>query len=283
MANQPGAAAASDQPPLQDFYHRQFGAFAEDVYRAVRQDIYGEDVGQSNWQTEAEAARVLAWLDLAPTARVLDVGCGPGGPALRLARLAGCHVVGIDLQAEGITTARTMAAQAGLTARATFKQHDASMPLPFPDASFDAVVCIDAINHLPDRPVVLREWWRVLKPGGRLVFTDPIIVTGPLSNQEIATRAAIAFFLFVPPEYDDHVLAEAGFLEVCREETTANVARIADRWHDARARREAALRVIEGDERYDAFQVFIALCARLAREGRLSRFAYLARKPVSTS
>jgi ubiquinone/menaquinone biosynthesis C-methylase UbiE len=280
--NQPGEVPASDQPSLRDFYHRQYGAFAEDVYRAVRQDIYGEEFGQSNWQTVEEYAQFLAWMDLDPTAQVLDVACGSGGPALRLARLAGCHVVGIDFQTEGIATARAAAAQAGLTAQATFEQHDATRPLPFPDASFDAVVCIDAINHLPDRPAVLREWWRVLKPGGRLVFTDPIVVTGPLTDEEIATRAAVYFFLFVPPEYDDRVLADAGFMVASREDTTANVARIADRWHGARTAREAALRAIEGDERYDAIQAFFTLCAHVAREGRLSRFAYLARKPVST-
>lgn len=283
MEHQPGKAAESSQPSLQDFYHQHFGAFAEDVYTAVREATFGEEFGQSNWQTVEEYAQFLAWLDLDATARVLDVGCGPGGPALRLARLTGCQVVGIDIQAEGITTARAAAARAGLTAQATFEQHDATQPLPFPDASFDAVVCIDAINHLPDRPAVLREWWRVLKPGGRLVFTDPIVVTGPLTDEEIAIRAAVSFFLFVPPEYDDRVLAEAGFLLASREDTTVNVASIANCWHEARAKRELALRAIEGDERYNAIQEFFTLCARVAREGRLSRFAYLARKPMSTA
>jgi ubiquinone/menaquinone biosynthesis C-methylase UbiE len=280
---QPGEEPASDQPSLRDFYHQQYGAFAEDVYRTVRQDIFGEDFGQSNWQTVEEYGQVLTWLDVDPTARVLDVACGSGGSALRLARLTGCQVVGIDLQAAGIATARAAAAQAGLSAQATFEQHDATQPLPFPDAAFDAVVCIDAINHLPDRPAVLREWWRVLKPGGRLVFTDPIVVTGPLTNDEIATRAAVYFFLFVPPDYDDRVLAEAGFLVDRCEDTTESVARLGDRYQAARARQEAALRAIEGDERYDGIQAFFTLCARVAREGRLSRFAYLAHKPVSTA
>jgi hypothetical protein len=123
----------------------------------------------------------------------------------------------------------------------------------------------------------------VLKPGGRLVFTDPIVVTGPLSNEEIATRATIDFFLFVPSDYDDRVLADAGFEVAIREDRTEAVTWVAGRWHDARAQRETALREIERDERYDAVQAFLAMCARLAREGRLSRFAFLARKPMSTA
>jgi SAM-dependent methyltransferase len=282
--DQPREAKGPSQATSRDYYHQHYGAFAEDVYAAVRHDVFrGDDFGQNSWHTAAELDRFLAWLDLDPGARVLDVACGSGGPTLRLAQLAGCHVVGIDIEAEGVAAARAEAQRAGLSGHATFESHDASRPLPFPDAAFDAVLCIDAINHLPDRPAALREWWRVLKPGGRLVFTDPIVVTGPLANEEIATRSAISFFLFVPPDYDDRVLADAGFEVAVREDRTENVALVAGRWVDVRAEREAALREIEGDERYDALQAFYAMCARLAREGRLSRVAYLARKPVSTS
>ena len=49
--------------------------------------------------------------------------------------------------------------------------------LPFDDATFDVVTCIDAINHFPDRLAVLREWHRVLKSGSRLLFTDSVTVT----------------------------------------------------------------------------------------------------------
>ena len=99
-----------------------------------------------------------------------------------------------------------------------------------PAASFDAVICIDAINHLPDRPLTLAEWARVLKPGGRVLFTDPITVTGPLTNGEIAIRSSIAFFLFVPSGYDEQVLHDAGFELVVVEDRTDNTATVARRW-----------------------------------------------------
>ncbi len=76
---------------------------------------------------------------------------------------------------------------------------DASDALPFADAQFDALVCIDAINHLPGRLSVLREWRRVVKEDGLILFTDPITVTGLLSNEEIAIRSSIGYFLFTPP------------------------------------------------------------------------------------
>ena len=275
--------AISADARIRDHYGQQYDSFADEVYGAIRGEACGEDFGQNSWHTAAEHDRLRAWLELDASSRLLDVACGGGGPTLRMARLSGCCVVGIDIQAEGIVAARAAAERAGLAERTTFAQHDASQPLPFPDAAFDAVLCIDAINHLPDRAAALAEWRRVLKPGGRLVFTDPIIVTGPLSNEEVAIRAAIAFFLFVPLGYDERLLAEAGFVVEIAEDRTDDIALVAGRWHDARARREAILREIEGDERYAKQQTFFAMCARLAREGRLSRFAYLARKPVGAA
>ena len=273
------AASAVDPTTLRDHYRQQYGAFTEDIFAAVRRDALGEDFGQNSWHTADEQERFLGWLNLDPSAQVLDVACGTGGPARRLARRTGCRVVGIDVQAEGIAAATEAAEREGLAERMQFERHDANQPLPLPTADFDAVVCIDAINHLTDRPKVLREWMRVLKPGGRLLFTDPIVVTGPLSNEEIAMRSAIAYFVFVPPGYNERVLVGAGLEVIVAEDRTDDIAQVTERWHAARAARAAALRAAEGDARYEAQQAFFATCARLSGERRLSRYAFLARKP----
>lgn len=284
MTDRPGVAAASAPATLRDAYQQtyrqQYGASAEDVFAAVRRDAFGEDFEQNSWHTAEEQERFLGWFGLDPAARVLDVACGSGGPALRLARRTGCSVVGVDVEADGIAAASVAATREGLANRTRFACHDANQPLPFPADAFDAVVCIDAINHLADRPAVVRDWARVLTPGGRLLFTDPVVVTGPLSNEEIAVRSAVGFFLFVPPGYDERVLADAGLEVVATEDRTETAARVVERWHAARAAREAALRAAEGEARYEAQQAFFAVTARLFGEWRLSRFAYLARKPT---
>jgi SAM-dependent methyltransferase len=165
-----------------------------------------------------------------------------------------------------------------LAERVRFEHLDAGQPLPFPDGSFAAVLCIDAINHLPDRPAALAEWARLLRPGGRLLFTDPIVVTGPLTNAEIGIRSSIAFFLFVPPGYDERVIAKAGLALVLSEDRTDNTAAVAGRWHTARAARAEVVRRIEGEETYEGQQRFFAVCAQVARERRLSRFVFVAAK-----
>jgi SAM-dependent methyltransferase len=275
-ASGPGSTHGASTDKVVDHYGAQYGHFADDTYAVVRREAFGEDIGQNGWTTAEEQDQFVAWLGVGPGARVLDVACGAGGPARRLAQRTGCGVLGIDIHEQGIARARDLAAQEGLADRVAFEHIDANRPLPLPDASFDAVVCIDAVNHLPDRPRALAEWARVLKPGGRVLFTDPITVTGPLSNGEIAIRSSIAFFLFVPPGYDEQVLRDAGFELMVVEDRTENTATVADRWHAARAARADVLRRIEGDETYDGQQTFFEVCARLARERRLSRFVYLA-------
>ena len=137
---------------------------------------------------------------------------------------------------------------------------------------------IDAINHLPDRALVLGEWYRVLKPGGRLVFTDPITVTGPLTSDENAIRASIGFFLFTPLGSDEVMLRQTGFAVKRIEDRTENVCRVARRWYEARAANESEVRKLEGDKEYEGQQTFFDVAAALAEQRRLSRFAYLAIK-----
>src|SRR5262249_17956160 len=158
----------------------------------------------------------------------------------------------------------------------SFLQADASEPLPFEDGTFDALICIDAVNHLPDRAGLLGDWARVLRPGGRLLFTDPVVITGSLDSEELAIRTSIGSFLSVPPGENERLLAAVGLTVIDVEDTTDHLAEIARRRHDARAARADALKQIEGDAAFDGRQKFFDLVAMLARDRRLSRFAYTA-------
>ncbi|MGN5377553.1 SAM-dependent methyltransferase [Streptomyces lasalocidi] len=100
------------------------------------------------------------------TSHVLDLGCGVGGPGLRVVDRTGARVTGISISEEQIKTANRLAAEAGVADRAVF-QHGDAMRLPFPDRSFDAVMALESLCHMPDRQRVLTEIGRVLVPGGR--------------------------------------------------------------------------------------------------------------------
>ncbi|QFU92752.1 methyltransferase domain-containing protein [Amycolatopsis sp. YIM 10] len=105
-----------------------------------------------------------------PRDRVLDVGCGIGGPAIRLARATGAQVVGISNVATQIEQANARASGENMAEQVSFEQADA-LALPFPDDSFDAAIAIESLIHM-DRDPALREIARVLRPGGVLTAAD---------------------------------------------------------------------------------------------------------------
>lgn len=220
-----------------DLYDSTYGNFGAAVLAAIRAETFGQDIGQNSWLTVEEFDRFIGWLALAPVMHALEVASGSGGPALHLAATTGCRVTGIDVNDSGIATATQAAAAAGRAGQVEFRYADATASLPFPDAFFDALLCMDAINHLPDRPGVLREWHRLLRPGRRAVFTDPVVITGPVTGDELARRGNIGLFLFTPPGVNERLIAEAGFRLVEREDVTSNAAAVSGRWHAARERR----------------------------------------------
>lgn len=262
-----------------DLFDSTYGHFTEQVLAAIRQETFGEDIGQNSWLTVDEYDRFVSWLRLAPGERALEVASGAGGPARYLADRTGCHVTGIDANEHGVAEAARAAAADRLQDRLSFRLADANAPLPFEDASFHGLVCIDSMNHFADRAGVLRQWRRVLRPGRRAVFTDPVVVTGPVTNDELALRSSIGFFLFVPPGITERLIAEAGLRLVSQEDVTANAALVSGRWHAARQRHREELLRIEGEERFEGLQRFFEAVHRLTSERRLSRIAYLAEAP----
>jgi len=162
--------------------------------------------------------------------------------------------------------------------RVSFTVADANSRLPFVDDSFDAILCIDSMNHFPDRLKVFQEWRRLLGPGRRAVFTDPVVITGPVTNDELAQRSSIGLFLFVPPGVNEQLIEAAGLHLLRQEDVTANAALVAGRWHESRQRHKDALIKIEGEERFAGLQQLFAAVHHLTSERRLSRIVYVVEK-----
>ncbi|WP_214410535.1 methyltransferase domain-containing protein [Sphaerisporangium fuscum] len=115
--------------------------------------------------------KVAETLGLRPGERVLDAGCGPGETAVYLAKAFGVHVTGVTVSAFEIDKAKERSASAGVQNRTVFQYGD-FMDLEFPDGSFDAVLALESLQNAPDLDQVLGELFRVLRPGGRLSFSD---------------------------------------------------------------------------------------------------------------
>jgi len=256
------------------YYDTAYGASGMDA--AMRREIYGRDIGQQSWLTAEQQERFARLAGLTRATRLLEVGCGAGGPALFLAQSIGLSVVGVDDNRAAIAAATAAARDRRLAVR--FVRADAGARLPFEDASFDAVECIDAINHLPDRAAVLADWRRLLAPGGVVLYTDPVVVTGAVAAEEFALRSSIGRFVFLPPGENERMLSDAGFEIVTVENLTEDEARISARRIEARDRRRAALIAAEGEAAFAATQRFLAAVHALSASRRLSRFLYLGRR-----
>jgi ubiquinone/menaquinone biosynthesis C-methylase UbiE len=263
--------------PGVDLYNSAYGNYERDLYREVRLETYGEDFGQTSWVTTEESHEIPRLLGLTPACSVLEIGCGSGGYALHLAGTYGCDIVGLDLNAEGIRNANALAEQKTLGALCRFQECDASQPLSFADESFDAVFSNDVLCHVPGRPGLLREIFRVLKPGGRLLFSDALIVGGMISHEEIAMRSAIGRYFFSPPGENEKLLELAGLQLICARDTTESAAGISLLWRDAREKRKAEFIKVEAEGNFSGLQRFLDCVHKLSSERRLLRFLYVAR------
>jgi cyclopropane fatty-acyl-phospholipid synthase-like methyltransferase len=260
-----------------DLFNSTYGNFEERVLAEVRQETYGEDIGQTSWITTDEYDKFYSWLNLSAGDHVLEIASGSGGPSLYLAGKFKCRITGLDINEEGIKTANQRALEAKIT-DSKFQLADVNQRLPYNDETFDAVMCMDSANHFGDRLSVLWEWHRVLKTGRRLLFTDPVVITGPVSNEELAARSNIGFFIFIPLETTKNFIQEAGFQLIRCEDVTGNIALTSGRWHAARQKHREDLIKIEGQERFDGLQKFFSTVHKLTSERRLSRFVFLAEK-----
>jgi SAM-dependent methyltransferase len=261
-----------------DLYNSSYGNYALSAYSEIRFETYGEDFGQTSWVTTAESHEIPKLLQLSSSSSVLEIGCGSGGYAVHLAKHIGCQVVGLDINAEGVRNAKALAEKDKLGARVKFEQCDVSQSLPVEDNTFDAIYANDVLCHVPRRTQVLSDLRRVLKPGGRLLFSDALIIGGLLSHEELATRSSIGMYFFSPPGENERLIKQSGLKQIGARDTTDSTALLSKRWHDAREKRKAALVASEDEANFAGVQRFLECVHTLAAERRLLRFLYTAIK-----
>jgi ubiquinone/menaquinone biosynthesis C-methylase UbiE len=157
--------------------------------------------------------RLGSLLRLTAESRVLDVASGNGSPALFLAKRFGCQVIGIDYSGQNVADASELASARGLSSQARFERGDAEN-LPFPDKSFDAIICECAFCTFANKTDAAREFARVLRPGGRVGLSD--LTRGPTLPKELDSLLAwIAYIADAQPvdQYADSLRSAAFDLE----------------------------------------------------------------------
>lgn len=108
---------------------------------------------------------------ISTTDRVLDAGCGVGGSSIFLASRYGCNVIGITLSSKQASKALSNATKYGVAPQVSFQVRD-YCNTQFPDASFDVVWGLESVCHATDKAQFVKEAYRLLKPGGRMILAD---------------------------------------------------------------------------------------------------------------
>jgi phosphoethanolamine N-methyltransferase len=181
-------------------------------------------------------ARLLDGIDTRGK-RILDVGCGIGGPALEMVQTHGADVVGIDLEAPLIERAMAAARRRGLDDRCQFQVVEAG-PFPFPDDSFDVVLSSGAVTQTSDTAGIIADCHRVVRRGGFFTCYEWMRIDRPYSDDMLRwLKLEELTYVLETIESFAQIFRDAGFVDV--EATDAS------HWYRRECRREYEL--IKGD------------------------------------
>lgn len=162
------AEAYYDSPDADSFYFTIWGG--EDIHIGMYKDD-NEPIVPASHRNDETLASMLEGVD--KNTVVLDIGAGYGGAARHLAKTYGCRVICVNISETQNRLNRELNKKAGLEDRIEVLYGDFEA-IPADDNSIDVVWSQDAILHSGNRPRVLDEVKRVLKPGGQFIFTDPM-------------------------------------------------------------------------------------------------------------
>ena len=177
-------------------------------------------------------ARLLDGIDTQGK-RILDVGCGIGGPALEMVATHGANVVGIDLEAPLVERARRAARERGLQNCCDFQIVEPG-PFPFADDSFDIVLSSGAVTQTSDTAGIIADCLRVLKPGGYFTCYEWMRVDAPYSDDMLRwLKLEELTYVLETIESFAQLFRDAGFEDVEAVDASA--------WYRAESRREYEL------------------------------------------
>jgi tocopherol O-methyltransferase len=196
------------------------------------EELWGEHVHHGYWDpgerpgingadrhaaTDRLVHELVAYADIQPGSKILDIGCGIGGPALYLAGKLDCTVDGVTLSAAQAARANEKAQEAGVADRAHFHQLD-GLHTGYPDNSYDVVWAVESLMHIEDRPAFFAEVMRLLRPGGTLAVATWSVRDGALDDEERELVRQILHHQVMPSfsSLEEHVRmgVEAGFADV---------------------------------------------------------------------
>ena len=211
---------------------------------SIERSVCGCDYGATSWTTQSEAEQMASLLQLRRQAVLLDLGSGAGWPALYLAKLTGCDVALVDLPIEGLRIARGRALLENESSGCWVAVADAA-ELPFAAASFDALCHSDLLCCLKRKLKVLSDCRRVLRPGGRMVFSVISVLPGLTHADHRRAVNSGPEFIESPASYPA-LLAETGWTVIEQRDVTAEFTVLTRQRLNAEVHQRSDLKVEQG-------------------------------------
>ena len=159
--------------------------------------------------------RAIQFCDFPPTARVLDVGCGRGASLERLRDTWGLTCVGLEPNPVMLKAVSDLPVVRGT-----------GESLPFADETLDGVLCECVLGATPDSAAILREFFRVLKPGGRLIITD-LFARNPLPDSPASLPMTCCFNGARALEFHVETISAPGFTPLLVEDHSKHLRELA--------------------------------------------------------
>ena len=240
--------------------------------------ILGDSLHPGGLRVTNRLGRIMG---LQPGWRVLDLACGMGASANAISRVFRCHVIGLELGAEGTAASRRRSLEEPVPANVDFVRGDAEAP-PFRSAAFDAVIIECATSLFVDKPAAVAEVTRLLRPGGVLGLSDVTVEPGSLPPE---LNSAVGMMLCLtdalPADGYQSLLETAGLNVSAREDVSSEIVTLL-----AELRAKLALAPgfagspseLDGDISRAAPGLMDRV-EQLVYQGRIGYWLYAARKP----
>ncbi|MCK9248644.1 MAG: methyltransferase domain-containing protein [Solirubrobacteraceae bacterium] len=256
-----------------------YGVFDDD-------DDGGDGTGDLSAATAALTRRMLDAARIGPGHDVLDVGCGTGAPAARIARDHDARVTGITTSTAGVDAARARAVREGLEDRLTFEVRDGT-DNGLPDASFDRVWVLESSHLMRRRDRLVAECARVLRPGGRVALCD-IVRRRPMDLAEVRRlRDPLALLRDVfgdarmePLDEYRRLMADHGLTVDVEEDLAAATRPTFAAWRANAERYRDAVVALIGDDGHRAFVDACDVLERFWDDGTLGYGLIAAARPA---
>ena len=203
-------------------------------------------------------------LDARPGTKVLDVGCGLGGPGAWLARCSGAEVVGVDVMQQSVIGMKRILPELAAVVGSL-------RALPMKDRSFDAAWALGVLEMVADKTTAGKEIWRVLRPGAPLVIYDFVLTRASRRHTPAADRFTSS---------DDMIghLEGAGF-EISDASRLPQLPPTPPDWVEARGSVRAEVRRRYGDDdRFKIVQSELRTFRRLVSDGVIEEWMFVAKK-----